>query len=231
MGRETKIIVTGDGSHSLYLPHLNETYHSSHGALTESKHVFIEAGLNHWLKNEGGDTLKVLEVGFGTGLNAFLALDFATKAEVNVEFTSLEPFPLDEEIYSQLNYTENLGPRATEVFLQLHQAPWDQVIPISNHFRLHKVLGKLEEFETETQFDVVFFDAFAPSKQAELWEYDILAKTVGLMAAKAVLATYCAKGQFKRDLTALGLQVETLPGPPGKKEMVRATTNEGFIRT
>ena len=228
MSRETKIIVTGDGSYSLYLPHLNETYHSSHGALTESKHVFIEAGLEYMRKEQGAQSFKVLEIGFGTGLNVLLSQAFAQTHQLPVQFTSLEPFPLTPEIYEQLNYAQDMDDWATDAFLKLHQAPWDKALALTNHFTLHKVEARLEAYETDERFDVVFFDAFAPSKQAELWEYEILEKTVGLMAANAVLVTYCAKGQFKRDLAALGMEVETLPGPPGKKEMVRARTNNPF---
>lgn len=226
MSRETKIIVTGDGSHSLYLPHLNETYHSSHGALTESKHVFIEAGLEYIRQKFDDRPLRVLEVGFGTGLNALLAQAFAHEHQLPVHFTSLEPFPLTPDIYEKLNYSQEMDAWATDAFMKLHESPWNEELDLTNQFTLHKVKTKLETFETNQRFDVVFFDAFAPSKQAELWEYPVLEKTVGLMAANAVLVTYCAKGQFKRDLAALGLEVETLSGPPGKKEMVRARTNE-----
>lgn len=225
MERETKIIVTGDGSHSLYLPHLNETYHSSHGALTESEHVFIKAGLDHFRENHPDQLIRILEIGFGTGLNALLAWEWARAKQVTVQFTSLEPFPLGPEIYEQLNYTENREPWAVTAFQMLHQAQWDEEIDMGDHFRLLKLNQKLEDLATDQRFQLVFFDAFAPSKQAELWQYEILEKTVGFMAANAVLVTYCAKGQFKRDLMALGLEVETLPGPPGKKEMVRATTS------
>ena len=224
MDPETKIIVTGDGSHSLYLPALNETYHSSHGALTESRHVFIDAGLAHYQTTHSPETIRVLEIGFGTGLNALLAWEFAQKQTVPVHFTSLEPFPLTPVVYEKLNYTETLEPWAAPAFLELHRAPWGQSQALDANFHLHKVKARLEDFQADEHFELIFYDAFAPSKQAELWQYEILEKAVGFMAAKAVLVTYCAKGQFKRDLAALGLDVETLPGPPGKKEMVRAVT-------
>ena len=221
MEREVKIITTEDGSHSLYLPDLNETYHSSHGALTESQHVFIEAGLVHFVATHGREPVSILEIGFGTGLNAWLSQTYADQKEVQVHYTSLEPFPLTEPVYTALNYAEEAD-RAD--FLALHQAPWGQAMEMSSWFTLEKVAQKLQHFSPEKHFDLVFFDAFAPSKQADMWELDLLAKTVGYMAPRSVLVTYCAKGQFKRDLTSLGLTVESLAGPPGKKEMVRATT-------
>lgn len=222
--KEVKIIVTGDGSHSLYLPHLNETYHSSHGALTESQHVFIKAGLDHFVNEQAPDSLRILEVGFGTGLNALLAWQYARENDLKIQFTSLEPFPLSASLYKQLNYPELFEQGMQPQFLALHEAQWNIPVPLDEFFVLEKQQQKLEAYTAYNSFDLVFYDAFAPSKQAELWEYAMMEKTVGYMASQAVLVTYCAKGQLKRDLKALGLQVETLPGPPGKKEMVRAAT-------
>ncbi len=222
--REVKVIKTDDGSSSLFLPELNETYHSFHGALGESQHVFIRMGLDYWLaQNKGAAKLSVLEVGFGAGLNALLALEAAEKGGVHISFTTLEPFPLDKSVTAQLNYGQLVanGNREEE-FHALHAAPWEEKQLISPHFSLQKHQSKLEDFETREQFDLIFFDAFAPSKQAELWEKDMLEKVAAHMAPGAVFTTYCAKGQLKRDLKALGLHTETLPGAPGKKEMVRA---------
>ena len=222
--RKVEFITTSDGSHSLYLPHMNETYHSSHGALTESIHIFIEAGLDHYMATHDKKGLNVLEVGFGTGLNMLLARRYALKHEVKLMCTSLEPFPLKQDIYENLNYASLFDDEHVKnQFLELHRAEWNKSVALEPLFLLEKREERLEDFQSEPMFDIVFFDAFAPSKQAELWTYKILEKTVGLMASSAVLVTYCARGQFKRDLMALGLEVETLPGPPGKKEMVRAT--------
>lgn len=202
---------------------MNETYHSSHGALTESQHIFIEAGLQSYLNDHPGKPLKILEIGFGTGLNALLALRYALQHQVSIHLVTLEPFPLPEDIYGVLNYASLFADElASEQFLALHKAEWEIEVNIGDSFVLQKKEQRLEDFSGDTQFDLVFFDAFAPNKQGELWTYEILEKTVGLMTPSAVLVTYCARGQFKRDLAALGLKVETLPGPPGKKEMVRA---------
>lgn len=224
MKRTVELITTSDGSHSLYLPEMNETYHSSHGALTESQHIFIEAGLKHYQSRHKVDSIQVLEIGFGTGLNALLAMRYAMERELSTHFTTLEPYPLEEEVYSGLNYASLFsGGLAEEQFLSLHEADWNALVVMNDFFTLEKKEERLENFSVGGRFDLVFFDAFAPSKQAELWTYEVLEKTVGLMAPLAVLVTYCARGQFKRDLADLGLEVETLPGPPGKKEMVRAT--------
>jgi tRNA U34 5-methylaminomethyl-2-thiouridine-forming methyltransferase MnmC len=224
--REVKLIQTEDGSSSLFLPELNETYHSFHGALGESQHVFIHMGLEHWRREHPeAKGLRIFEVGFGTGLNALLALAFAETYGLKVRYTTLEPFPLSEETAAQLNYGSLVAEgRFEQDFQALHAASWEEGVSIRDSFLLKKEKTKLEDFAVEREaFDAVFFDAFAPSKQAELWEKELLEKVADLMAPSAVFTTYCAKGQLKRDLKAIGLQVETLPGAPGKKEMVRAT--------
>jgi tRNA U34 5-methylaminomethyl-2-thiouridine-forming methyltransferase MnmC len=222
---EVRIITTEDGSHSLYLPHLNETYHSFHGALQESRHVFIQMGLRHISNTAPNQVLNILEIGFGTGLNALLTLLETIGHGLSVHYHSLEPFPLPSAITGQLNYGEMAGgPQGRDYFQRLHEAPWNQDVQITDGFCLHKVLGKLEEKDlVQDYYHVVYFDAFAPNKQGELWEREVLNKVVQAMAPGGVFVTYCAKGQLKRDLKTLGLEVETLPGPPGKKEMVRAT--------
>lgn len=224
--REVKVIRTEDGSSSLFLPELNETYHSHHGALGESLHVFIRMGLEHWLSSHPeAASLRIFEVGFGTGLNALLAYEAAEKLAVHIQYTTLEPFPLGNETVAALNYGSMLAEGVfAEAFQQLHTAAWGEPEKIGDHFELLKYQSRLEDFmPLPAAYDLVFFDAFAPSKQAELWEKALLEKVANGMAPAAVFTTYCAKGQLKRDLKALGLQVETLPGAPGKKEMVRAT--------
>ncbi|WP_017731276.1 tRNA (5-methylaminomethyl-2-thiouridine)(34)-methyltransferase MnmD [Nafulsella turpanensis] len=222
--REVKVIETEDGSSSLFLPELNETYHSFHGALGESRHVFIKMGLAHW-REQFLDVreLHVLEVGFGTGLNALLSLEAAEQEKLTINFTSLEPYPIAAETVQALNYGSMVAEgRYENDFLRMHTCPWGEAVKISPYFTLRKERYKLEDFSATATYDLIFFDAFAPSKQAELWEKEQLEKISRLMAPGAIFTTYCAKGQLKRDLKALGLEVETLPGAPGKKEMVRA---------
>lgn len=221
-GQEPQLIQTGDGSHSLYNPALDETYHSHHGALQESQYVFINMGLEAWLAQHAkAESLRVLEIGFGTGLNALLSLQWAQQKGVRVHFTTLEPYPVSLETAQQLNYASLT--QGEEDFMRLHAAVWEEDVLLYHHFILHKKQQKLEEVQlTEAAYDLVFFDAFAPNKQPELWEKSLLEKTASLLAPEGLLTTYCAKGQLKRDLRDAGLTVETLPGAPGKKEMVRA---------
>jgi tRNA U34 5-methylaminomethyl-2-thiouridine-forming methyltransferase MnmC len=229
MKREVKIIQTEDGSHSLFVPELNETYHSFHGAYRESIHVFMLYGLEAWYsRNPDRFPIRIFELGFGTGLNAWLTLVWAEQYHVPVLYHTIEPFPLEKEIYSQLNYIEvdtsiyHYAP----YFKRLHEAPWNEGRIFSEYFNMKKDQTTLAEAVLYPA-DVVFFDAFAPNKQPELWTKEALGKVVDAMNPGGIFVTYCAKGQVKRDLAELGLTVETLPGPPGKKEMVRATKPGG----
>jgi tRNA U34 5-methylaminomethyl-2-thiouridine-forming methyltransferase MnmC len=215
-----EIITTSDGSHSLLNTALNETYHSRHGALQESIHVFIKEGLDHFLSVKSQKDISILEVGFGTGLNALLTLQRAYELPANIiHYTSLETFPVPEEIWSKLNYIDSVGLK--EKFNQLHEATWNEVVPIIPNFNLRKIQTSLQQIDFSSEFDLIYFDAFAPNKQPEMWEIEVLQKVVNAMRPESAFVTYCAKGQLKRDLKSLDLEVETLPGPPGKKEMVR----------
>jgi tRNA U34 5-methylaminomethyl-2-thiouridine-forming methyltransferase MnmC len=213
-----KIITTHDGSHSLLNEQLNETYHSVHGALQESKHVFIQHGLDFASKSKS--TIHILEVGFGTGLNALLTLQQAKADNLTIHYTTLEAFPVEEAIWSQLNYVESA--EAKEQFEKLHRAKWNEAENISSNFVLKKLRATLQQVELElNHYDLIYFDAFAPNKQPEMWELPMLQKVVNSMKPDGLFVTYCAKGQLKRDLKNAGLTVETLQGPPGKREMVR----------
>ncbi|HEY9006273.1 MAG TPA: tRNA (5-methylaminomethyl-2-thiouridine)(34)-methyltransferase MnmD [Ohtaekwangia sp.] len=214
-----EIITTSDGSHSLLNTALDETYHSRHGAMQESIHVFIKEGLNHLRSIHASNSISILEVGFGTGLNALLTVQQAPEISADIHYTSLETYPVPEEIWSKLNYMDAVGLK--ERFDQLHQAPWNQEVKILPNFTLQKLTIPLQQIDFSNRFDLVYFDAFAPNKQPDMWTVDVLAKVVTAMKAKSIFVTYCAKGQLKRDLKSLGLTVETLAGPPGKKEMVR----------
>jgi tRNA U34 5-methylaminomethyl-2-thiouridine-forming methyltransferase MnmC len=217
-----ELITTGDGSHSLLNTALDETYHSRHGALQESKYVFIRQGLDFYYEKTKSKNISVFEVGFGTGLNAWLTLQRAQELNTNIIYTSLETFPLPATLWPSLNYAA--GSAYEDQFLKLHQAAWNKSEEITPFFTLQKVEQSLQNFETfAKQFDIVYFDAFAPNKQPELWEAPVLGKVAGMLLLDGVFVTYCAKGQLKRDLKSFGLQVESLAGPPGKREMVRAS--------
>ncbi len=217
---DPQLKITGDGSHTLWLPHIDETYHSTHGAIQESQYVFLKQGLSYQIQRASLTQASILEIGFGTGLNAWLTAIFATENKVPIFYTSLEPFPLSVEVIQQLNYTESFE-AYKQLFYELHQGTWEQSLEISPQFTLHKALQKIEQWSDEHLYDVVYFDAFAPSKQPEIWSKVVLNRLHGFLKPNGILVTYCAQGKFKRTLLECGFQVESLPGPPGKKEMTR----------
>jgi tRNA U34 5-methylaminomethyl-2-thiouridine-forming methyltransferase MnmC len=216
-----KIITTHDGSHSLLNPELNETYHSVHGARQESLHVFIKHGLEHVVQQQNKAHVKILEIGFGTGLNALLTAEYAAANNLTIEYTTLEAFPVNESIWQQLNYAQHESEQKT--FYNLHHAAWNEWTEPVKGFMLKKVNATLQLVSLDrTYFDLIYFDAFAPNKQPEMWELPMLKKTVEALNDQGVFVTYCAKGQLKRDLISLHMNVESLQGPPGKREMIRA---------
>ncbi len=215
-------VVTQDGSHTLMSQHFGVSYHSKYGAIQESQHVFIEAGLH--LKAPVQANLCILEMGFGTGLNALLTALFAKQHNLQVTYYGIEAFPISHEQAQQLNYPQLLDAEleAEEVYQRLHESPWNELVSITEHFQLKKLQGRLEDATFTEAFDLVYYDAFAPSAQPELWNEASLCKVADAMAPKGVFVTYCAKGTVKRTLKACGLTVEGIPGPPGKREMTRA---------
>jgi tRNA U34 5-methylaminomethyl-2-thiouridine-forming methyltransferase MnmC len=216
-----KFITTDDGSHSLFLPGLNETYHSRHGAVQESKHVFIESGLKIYASSF--TPLEILEVGFGTGLNAWLSASFAFENRKRIHYTTLETFPLDVSIYSKLNFSKDAPLESQQHFQRIHECDWNKPVEIHPHFFIEKKETSLQKFNTDKKFHLVFYDAFGPPSQPEMWTREILQQIVSMMAPSAIFVTYCAKGQVRRDLEFCGLKMERLPGPPGKREMLRGT--------
>ena len=213
--------ISGDGSHTLFVPSLNEHYHSTRGAIRESRHVFIETGLQPCNKQE----IELLEIGFGTGLNAFLTLLEAEERGKKVTYTAIERYPLGLDEAKKLNYAEQLVPSREELFLQLHASAWGDRVEITPTFHLKKLemdVHQLSEYHPEALFDVIYYDAFAPGKQPGMWTREIFERLYALSDKGALLTTYCAKGDVRRMLQAVGYQVERLPGPPGKREMLRA---------
>lgn len=213
--------ITSDGSHTLLDERTLETYHSVHGALQESNHIFIEHGLKVFREKH----VKVLEIGFGTGLNALLALHYAHQHNLKIDYFTLEKFPVALDVVSQLNYTNLLNCESCgQKFEHLHSAVWDNRVEIDTNFSFTKNKVDLCSFNFEKQkFDVVFFDAFSPDRQPELWTDEIFQRIYKQCNIGAILTTYCAKGSVRRALIAAGFNVERLPGPPGKREILRAT--------
>lgn len=221
MNNQIEIKITADGSHTLFVPHLNENYHSYHGAYAEAIHVFIKMGLLS--AKDKFCPIQVFEVGFGTALNATLAFDFANKNHHPVEYTGIEMHPLPKEITSQLNYSEFWKNEVLDrIYEQMHQVEWNEFIQLDPNFNFRKLHESVLEVSMKSNhYHIIFFDAFAPEKQPELWTVDLLSKLYQSLSPQGMLVTYCAKGQFKRDLKAAGFEVQTLTGPPGKREMVR----------
>ncbi len=221
---QREIILTKDGSASVSIPAMSVTYHSHHGAIQESLHVFIEAGLQYYNRQSARERLTILEVGFGTGLNALLTQLESAKTKQSIHYTAIELFPLALNEWQQLNYPELLDQEnSRQLFEQLHTAPWEREVAITDFFFLHKVQADLLNFSSSRLFDIVYFDAFAPAAQPELWTTAVFSALGALMTANGILVTYCSKGVVRRSMQAAGFNIEKIPGPPGKREMVRAT--------
>lgn len=214
MKRELK--VTSDGSKTLYMENWDECYHSVHGALNESMHVFIKNGLNEFHSS----SLNILEFGFGTGLNALLTL--AERGGKLVNYTALEKFPLNETEWSSVAYGRTEAEQHS--FAEIHRAKWNTPVEVEPGFVLKKMETGFEEVELDAQsFDLIYYDAFAPSAQPELWTIELFEKCYNALKPGGFLVTYCAKGQVKRNMKAAGFEVVALPGPPMKREMTKAT--------
>lgn len=215
-----KLIVTADGSHSFYLEEMDEHYHSKHGSVAESKHIFIGAGLKPFLQTT--QKLNILEIGMGTGLNVWLTALALKGSSTKAFYTAVEAYPLTLSEIENINYPDLLG-KGRELFNQIHQTAWETPHQLSDELVLLKRKAKLQEIQFEQQYELVYFDAFAPEKQAELWEEAMFRKLYQAMKVGGVLVTYCVKGVIRRRLKVIGFEVEKLAGPPGgKREMLRA---------
>lgn len=218
------LIYTKDGSHSIYIPSFNEHYHSIHGAIQEAEHVYIEAGLKHQLARSP-KKLTIMELGLGTGLNLFLTFLFVQKQKVDIPiyYIALEPYAIDWETAGVLNYTQLLN--ATEfnsVFKKIHCCNFNENVHFSSLFSFIKINTTLQNYVATQKVDLIFYDAFAPRVQPELWNEEAFGKAISFMNEGATLVTYCAKGEVKRTMKKVGLNLYTLQGPIGKREMLRA---------
>ena len=218
---QKELILTEDGSHTLRVEDIDECYHSTHGAVQESLHIFIDSGLREYLSVNGDNSeIKVLEIGFGTGLNAFLTLIEAERLKLKINYTTLELYPLSTDDTIRLNYPEIIcGDRG--LFEKTHYSPWDEENEISSFFSLCKIKADFTRYELQGIYDVIYFDAFSPEKQSEMWAESGFERIYKKSGDGAVITTYCAKGVVRRAMQSAGFVMERLPGPPGKREILR----------
>jgi tRNA U34 5-methylaminomethyl-2-thiouridine-forming methyltransferase MnmC len=215
-----EVRVTQDGSSTVYLKELDEHYHSTFGAVQESLHVFVGAGMGAVTNKE----VTILEVGFGTGLNCLLTFIAGQESRRQIRYVALEKYPLSMQVVDQLGYNLFCPDSNAQLFSLLHAAPWNADVIVNAQFVLHKIEKDLLEIvPAELPLaDLVYFDAFSPEKQPEIWQESIFGMLFERMKTNGVLVTYCAKGVVRRTLQSVGFQVERIPGPPGKREMIRA---------
>lgn len=222
MQTDVRIEITEDLSSTLFLADRNEHYHSVHGAVNEALIIYIEAGLK--AKFDTLQKVSVFEMGLGTGLNAFLTWIEAEKAKIAVDYVGIEAFPLPAEIISQLNYGQRVEAEYAHFYACLHACAWEEPQQLSPYFQITKLKTDVNSLATkrfENAFDLIYYDAFAPEIQPELWETSCFQKMYAYLKPEGVLTTYCAKGQVKRNLKASGFSIEGLPGPVGKREITR----------
>ncbi len=222
MMQKNQIITTKDGYKTLFSEQYHEPYHSQNGAIAEANLVYINAGLDYFIKNNTQNSYSVFELGFGTGLNAWLSAIYATENNVTVNYVGLEKYPIETTVVNELNYV-NHAPSYSNLFCEINEVKWNENVDINSFFSLTKINQDITEFSfAENSFDVIYFDAFSPAHQPEIWEKSIFEKLYFAMKNKAILTTYCSKGIVKRTLKELGFKVNALSGPPRKREMIRA---------
>ncbi|PKQ46226.1 tRNA (5-methylaminomethyl-2-thiouridine)(34)-methyltransferase MnmD [Confluentibacter flavum] len=220
---ERQVIITADGSSTIYLPEWDEPYHSKHGAIQEAYHVFIKHGLNY-LCEQDYNQISILEIGFGTGLNAFITNIESEKLNISIDYYGIEAYPVSVEDIAKMNYvTELKAENKASFFENMHQVSWEETHKITLHFSLTKQNKFFSDIEDQNKFNIIYFDAFGARVQPELWTETIFQKMYEALKPNGVLVTYSAKGSVRRAMQAVGFNVEKLPGPPGKREMLRAT--------
>ncbi len=219
-----QIVPTADGSNTIYNARVGENYHSHHGALQESRHVFLHSGLEYFLANSGtGKTeVSVLEVGFGTGLNFLLTAVFCTQQQIKLQYTGIEASPLTNEMISQTGYDQYVASSIWESFLERYTDSLSASVKMNGYVDLHVAASTLQDFTSAQKFDVIYFDAFAATYQPEMWSDEAITHTLQFLKPSGVFVTYAITGNLKRAVKALGLKVQKAPGAPGKREMLRA---------
>ena len=216
-----ELVKTADGSDTLFIREIDEHYHSTFGAVQESMHIFIEAGLHRCDQA----SVNIFEVGFGTGLNAYLTALESFKTNQSILYITIEKYPLPSSIWTTLNYPEIVPEGNPSLFQMIHNAAWNERVKITDHFSILKLSSDLTDVDYSSfpMFDMVYFDTFSPEKQPELWETCIFLELASHCSHQAKLVTYCAKGVVRRSLVTAGFTVERIPGPPGKREILRGT--------
>lgn len=220
---DSQLIATSDGSVTIYLPQWNESYHSKHGAIQEAYHVFIKNGLDFFSDKR---ELSILEIGFGTGLNALITFLESQKRKQKINYTAVEYYPISQELYSRLNYPELLQAESSqETFLEFHRCGWGKEHSFSDFFSLEKLRFRFEEIDLENRFDLIYFDAFGFRVQPELWSAEIFKKMFTALKKQGILTTYAARGVITRNMKEAGFSVRKTSGPVGKREMTIASKN------
>ena len=218
-----EIIITQDGSSSIYIPELDETYHSKFGAIQEAKHVFIKNGLDLF---EDSSEISILEIGFGTGLNALITMLEAENRNLKINYVGVEAYPIALDEILQLNYVKQLeSPEKQVDFEKMHASNWEEEIAINSNFTLTKRKQSFEEISDENTFDLIYFDAFGFTVQPELWNEEIFEIMYKTLKNRGILTTYACRTSIKNAMQHAGFQTLKLPGAPGKREMLRALKN------
>ena len=224
MSMKRELFKTADGSMTIHLPEIDEQYHSKHGAFQEAKHVFIKMGLQHLINRNENQPISILEIGFGTGLNCLLTFFEAQKSNLNIDYVGIEAYPVSLNEWKAMDYGNLLNVEgATTIYNKIHQIEWEKKIPIEASFLLKKEEKKFEAITDDSIYNLIYFDAFGARVQPELWTETIFELMYKALKTKGVLVTYAAKGSVRRAMQAVGFSVERLEGPPGKREMLRAT--------
>lgn len=216
------LVKTADGSSTLYNAAIGEHYHSKHGALQESRHVFLNSGLQHFLSLYHTKNISILEVGFGTGLNFLLSADFCTKQAIELDYTGIEAYPLSGDMIIKTGYENYISPEVWDSFTLNYQAVFTNETALNSCCRLQIAERKLLDFSARKLYDLIYFDAFAAVHQPEMWEYESLSHVCSLLKPGGIFVTYAITGNLKRIMKSLGFSIEKAPGAPGKREMLRA---------
>jgi tRNA U34 5-methylaminomethyl-2-thiouridine-forming methyltransferase MnmC len=222
MNDDLTIIPTADGSNTIYNAAVGENYHSRHGALQESRHVFVNAGLNYFLEQHTAKEISILEVGFGTGLNFLLTADNCVNNNINLHYTGIEAYPLTPAMISHTGYDQYISAGLWHSFIANYPTSLTATVQLNPYCRLQTANCKLLDFSSTILYDVIYFDAFAIAHQPEMWSEEAIAHTIKFLKPGGVFVTYAITGNLKRLLKSMGLQIQKIPGAAGKREMLRA---------